>query len=262
MAGMSWFRLYPRDWLTGTRTLSVEARAVYFDIIALIYEHGGPVAYDEQELSRMLRVQVRRLRRVLDELTRRGKLTIENGTISNARAGREIVAAEVRAQRASEGGAARAAAARKPRPKRESDRNNMRENLAFEGGGIEQNQPLDQCQAGPETQNPPVVPQADQTPQALYVYQGDVVRLTPDDFARWRETFSAIPDLVAELRSIDRWCVAHWPTGSTKRKRWFKAVAGMLDKSNREHLNRRRAEPEPPSTSAEYFRELDEGTIH
>jgi hypothetical protein len=60
-----------------------------------------------------------------------------------------------------------------------------------------------------------------------YAFAGRTVRLTEADLAQWRKSFAAIPDLVAELTSIDAW----WQDQpDDKRRKWFHATAGMLAK--------------------------------
>ena len=56
-----------------------------------------------------------------------------------------------------------------------------------------------------------------------FVFEGSVIRLTKKDFETWHSSFSAIPDLRAELTSIDAWLMERGRT-----KDWFGAAAGML----------------------------------
>ncbi len=68
---------------------------------------------------------------------------------------------------------------------------------------------------------------------AKYVFQGQVIRLTPKDFDKWRKTYRSIPDLMAELQTIDGWLVF---TGGDVAKNWFHAVPKMLNKKHQEYL--------------------------
>ena len=67
-----------------------------------------------------------------------------------------------------------------------------------------------------------------------YAFAGATVRLNDADLAKWKEAFSAIPDIRAELTSIDAW----WQTQpGDKRKGWFHATAGMLNRRHQEALS-------------------------
>jgi hypothetical protein len=61
-----------------------------------------------------------------------------------------------------------------------------------------------------------------------YAFAGQTVRLTAAHLAEWRRTYHAIPDIIAELRSIDGWFQQH----PEKRAAWFHSTSGML---NRKH---------------------------
>lgn len=64
---------------------------------------------------------------------------------------------------------------------------------------------------------------------AGYAFEGKVIRLKSTDLERWRKTFHAIPDIVAELTSIDGWL---FNTPTVDRKKWFHQVQGMLNKKH------------------------------
>ena len=83
--------MYPRDWISGTRTLSLAARGVYIDIIVTIYDKGGPIDYDMRWLLRLFGLRERRqLQPLLDELIAEEKIVIKDGKIFQARAIAEI----------------------------------------------------------------------------------------------------------------------------------------------------------------------------
>ena len=73
-----------------------------------------------------------------------------------------------------------------------------------------------------------------------YAFEGAVIRLNQQDFDKWVGTFSAIPDLNAELTSLDAWLSGQPPD---QRKRWFHVAAGALAKKHQSKLeDRKRAE--------------------
>jgi hypothetical protein len=61
-----------------------------------------------------------------------------------------------------------------------------------------------------------------------YAFQGVVVRLLPKDYDTWRNTFSSIQNLDAELRAADAWLVDNPPSQA----KWFSFVARWLKKAN------------------------------
>lgn len=88
---MPWFPFFPSDWLAGTRGLSANATAAYITILALIYEHDGPVKADPAWLARYCSMSRRQFATALDLLVAKGKIQVlENGGLWNARAAVEI----------------------------------------------------------------------------------------------------------------------------------------------------------------------------
>lgn len=105
MTGLSRFDFYPRDWISGTRELSDRARGVYIDLLARMYDIGRPLDYDEKDLCRFLGYRdSRQLLPVINELVTKGKVEIVDGKITNARAAREIEAAQERMDNGRKGG--------------------------------------------------------------------------------------------------------------------------------------------------------------
>lgn len=86
-----------------------------------------------------------------------------------------------------------------------------------------------------ETENPPNPPCGGKPDYAFF---GKVIRLLPRDLEQWCKTYHAIPDIMAELVSIDAWLVAP-TTADAKRKSWFHTVAGALNRKHQEALRDR-----------------------
>lgn len=72
-----------------------------------------------------------------------------------------------------------------------------------------------------------------------YAFEGRVIRLNQRDFDQWAQTYSAIPDLRAELAALDAWFTGPEITDA-KRKSWFNAVPGMLSRKHQDMIERRR----------------------
>jgi uncharacterized protein YdaU (DUF1376 family) len=88
--GAPWYKRYSDDFYNGTRTLSIEARGAYNDILDLIYINDGPIPDDEKELGPALRISVRAWKKLRQELVVADKIYIRGGYISNSRADAEL----------------------------------------------------------------------------------------------------------------------------------------------------------------------------
>ena len=76
MGGDPWFRFFPSDWLSGVSGLSAAERGVYVTLLAIMYDHGGPVVRDDSRLSRQCGLPKTGFIRALDGLIAIGKITI------------------------------------------------------------------------------------------------------------------------------------------------------------------------------------------
>lgn len=86
--GFTWM---PRDWRTGTRTLTPELRGIYADMISILHESGGRVPYDADALCAELGLKsVRVVRRLIDALVTADKLQLAGGWLSNRRVTRDL----------------------------------------------------------------------------------------------------------------------------------------------------------------------------
>jgi hypothetical protein len=96
-----------------------------------------------------------------------------------------------------------------------------------------------------------------------YAFDGETIRLIARDYDKWLSTFHAIPDLRAELVSIDAW-FADQP--EEKRGKWFLLTTQMLSKKHQEIMAWRQLnEPADDRSSgqlstAEYYRRMDAKT--
>lgn len=76
-----------------------------------------------------------------------------------------------------------------------------------------------------------------------YFFSGRTIRLNQTNFDQWREAYHAIPDLRAELVSLDAWLEAQT---EAKRKSWFHTVAGALNRKHQEMMAEQAARPKQP----------------
>lgn len=90
MSGNPFFQFYPSDWLAGTRGLTSSETGVYITLIALMYEANGPIQFDEKRLARLCGATAAAFKKAVDGLVETGKLTLNDGEISNGRVEIEI----------------------------------------------------------------------------------------------------------------------------------------------------------------------------
>jgi uncharacterized protein YdaU (DUF1376 family) len=101
---IKWYKRYPNDALTGMASLTLEERGAYNTVLDLIYVHGGAADDDDKFIAGWLRVDVRVWKRIRRRLIENGKLYANGPTLRNARADREVDAAQHRYLSASEAG--------------------------------------------------------------------------------------------------------------------------------------------------------------
>ena len=80
MPSRPWYKWYPGDYLADTMHLSLEADAVYRRVLDALWTHG-PLPDDPRQLSRILRLDPRQLRRIFAEV--RPHLRVSNGLVDH-----------------------------------------------------------------------------------------------------------------------------------------------------------------------------------
>lgn len=91
-----------------------------------------------------------------------------------------------------------------------------------------------------ETENNP--PNPPEGGNAEYAFFGKVIRLVPRDLDTWRRVYHAIPDIEAELFSLDAWLLSQ----PDKQKDWFHRVSGNLNRKHQESLRERGGDEQRP----------------
>ena len=71
-----WYRRFPVEYRNATRMLSLEARAVYIEIIDAIYEFDGPIEACPNWLGCHLHIHPKVAKRLRDELVAAGKIRL------------------------------------------------------------------------------------------------------------------------------------------------------------------------------------------
>jgi hypothetical protein len=78
-----------------------------------------------------------------------------------------------------------------------------------------------------------------EAPGGKYVFEGHTIRLERRHFDQWKADYNSIPDLNAELRTLDGW----WQDQSEdRRKKWFHPTMGMLNRKHQQNLSAEKAE--------------------
>jgi uncharacterized protein YdaU (DUF1376 family) len=100
-----WYKRCGADFIHGTMMLTLEEKGAYSLCLDLIYDRGGPIPDDARWLSGVCGVSMRKWSALRDRLVELGKLTAQNGLLSNSRAAFELVSAELSSRKLAEAGA-------------------------------------------------------------------------------------------------------------------------------------------------------------
>lgn len=90
MNGLPYYKAYPRDFIEGTIGMPFELKGAYRLVLDLIYMQGGKLSDDPRYISGLLGCSIRAWNGYRAKLIEMGKLTAENGIISNFRASLEM----------------------------------------------------------------------------------------------------------------------------------------------------------------------------
>ncbi|MCG7574870.1 YdaU family protein [Phaeobacter sp. CNT1-3] len=88
--GSDWYKREPQAYLGGVQGLSAKEHAVYSVVLDLTYAHGGSINNDPKWIAGWISdMGSAAVRKALESLCSRGKLTIENDQITQKRAKKE-----------------------------------------------------------------------------------------------------------------------------------------------------------------------------
>jgi hypothetical protein len=88
MGRLRWYKRYPRDFLEGTRGLTLEEAGAYSKVLDLIYDNDNRLADDDAFIAGNISCQVRVWRRLRGRLIQLNKLYVEGGLLRNPTADR------------------------------------------------------------------------------------------------------------------------------------------------------------------------------
>ncbi|MBX3504439.1 MAG: YdaU family protein [Parvibaculum sp.] len=233
MGDMPWFRFFPSDWLAGTRGMSAAETGVYITLIATMYEHGEPIPEDDARLSRLCGASLTQFRKALSTLVSEGKIIRSEGTLWNERVGKEC------SFRNSKSTTAKNAA--KKRWDEKPNKNNGTRDADALPAQCERNAIPEARSQKPDkelfSESENLSGGGSGEPRQM-AFVGKVIRLTFADFERWRSSYSAIPDIRAELEAAD----AYYADNQPKDGKWFFPVSNWLKRENNRHLQQEREE--------------------
>jgi uncharacterized protein YdaU (DUF1376 family) len=204
---MNYFKFWIGDYQRDTGTLSPLEHGIYVLMLVHYYGTEKPLPFGK-DLYRLLRADTKPERRAVDVISGRYWEINTEGLI-NRRALLEIHrAAQIKAQNKEIG---------KLGGRRKADRSvtqSLTERLP--------NANPNHSHSHSHNQEKKVV-----GADAPYAFDGKIIRLTHQDFAKWTKVYHAIPDLPSELEVADAYYADQPPL-----KNWFFSVSRWL---NREH---------------------------
>lgn len=215
--------------------LTLEERGAYQTLLDLIYDRGGPLPDNDGLLARYMGVSIRKWKAIRQSLIQHGKIRAEGESLVNDRAISEVENAAKTSRKLAENGA-KGGRKKHQNAKNDNDYNENGENRLEKKPSI----PDTRSQIPEEVEDKPLPQDAED-----FAFIGRTIRLRQSDFDTWRKSFHAIPDMAAELVSLDAWFDG---PGRERRKDWFQIVAGSLAKKHQSYLREdREVEADGPS---------------
>ena len=208
------------DYASATKHLSLLEHGVYRQLLDLYYGTEVPLPPDLDKVCRLIgaygTAQRKAVEQVLNEFFEKN-----SSGWNNKRADAEIEKYRAKAEKAK-----KSASSRWTLMRTHSD--GIATALPTKSEGNANHKPIT------NNQEKKVVGGA---PAPDYAFVGKLVKLTYDDFVRWKKTYSAIPDLMAELEAADAYYHQNPPADG----KWWFVVSNWL---KREHAKLVKAEQE------------------
>src|SRR5262245_21327559 len=95
---MHWVKFLPGAWLSGTRALSNLEKAVYIDLLMVLYDRDGNVPNDDNVICRLLQRNPRTWRKARDGLVQKGKIHLLGNRWTANRVEFELNSARIRVE--------------------------------------------------------------------------------------------------------------------------------------------------------------------
>jgi uncharacterized protein YdaU (DUF1376 family) len=100
-----WYKRCGADFIHGTMMLTLEEKGAYSLCLDLIYDRGGPIPDDARWLAGVCGISTRKWTTIRSRLIELGKITAEDGLISNSRADFEMLSSDLSSRERAESGA-------------------------------------------------------------------------------------------------------------------------------------------------------------
>jgi uncharacterized protein YdaU (DUF1376 family) len=206
-----WMPLYIADYLKDTTHLGALESGAYLHLIMHYWQHGS-LPTNERQLAQIAKLTAREWKRSCDTL----KSFFQDGW-RHKRIDQELAhAVDVSAKRS-------AAAAAKHAAAKEQQASKQDANADADAHTLHTSHSTKKEEVGGAEAPPDKV-----VPIRRYAFEGRVIRLDQSDLNRWRETYRAIPDIMAVLQSADDYYTQSPP----KDGKWFFPVSNWLKREN------------------------------
>jgi hypothetical protein len=225
MSATSWSRFYWNDWRSDPklRACSIAARGLWIELLAIMAE-AEPRGYllvngqkpDTKLIRTLAGIERNHVGKLLQELEQAGVFSrTEGGVIFSRRMVRDEEKIAERRRCGALGG--------NPDLKvKEKLQDKARDNLDLKSARARPSP-----SPSPEERKEEEVGAQKEAPRSgNYAFQGRIIKLNARDLEEWRTSFWAIPDMVAELRTID----AKFADDPPKNGKWHGKVAAWLRK--------------------------------
>ncbi len=237
---------HPDDIISATRSLTLEQRGVYSDLIDLYIARDGDLPDDDQRRVRDLACDMRVYRRIKGELIAVGKVEIAGGMIVPT-GGRSTLEACLSKSEMARNAARSRWEKRGIAPLEKADlgdsyavaKPELSDSESFATDLIHGRikKPAMRTHkkriCHPEPEKKERKKGADASHQ--FAFTGTVIRLTSDDLERWRVAFHNVPNIEADLTSYDDYLVNE---GLTNGDKWFHRTSAWLQKKDGEYADK------------------------
>lgn len=214
MAALPYMRMYWADYDADTSHLTTMQHGIYLLLIKNYWQRGGPLPDDELRLARIAKVSLKDWRH--NAPTIREFFKVQDFLWHHTRIAAELSRVEAKSLKAKAAALA-------------NDKRTQSKRLA------DDERPLIYTEADTDTDKEKEEKVMPGKP-GDYAFFGKTIKLVPRHFNEWKRLFKSIPDLEAELSTIDDW----WQTQpEDKRTNWFLATKGMLNKRHQANLRER-----------------------
>ena len=227
--------LYWSDFFTSTMTMSDDAAHAYLFLLGRCWVDGGYLRNDDAFLRLAARMKTQRWNKCKAEVLARFEVA-EDGRLFHPRILEDLE--RVNQKRESQKQKAISRWAKKPNENNDGDDATASIRECPSASTLVDSESNRDSESGSKvSESHPNVGSTDPGGSAAkasgYAFVGKVIRLKAEQFEQWRQSFSAIPDLAAELRTLDDFYEQNLDPGD--RKKWFIRCSRALGNSHQKY---------------------------